>query len=113
MDLALFFCMSGILNDINALQRFHLFARLASGDAHTCNFTVNGHEYTKGYYLAYGIYPSWCTFVKSIKKLKTRKHIEFAKVQEAAQKDIERVFGVLQSRFAIVRVLLVFGARGP
>lgn len=98
-----FFGMPGTLNDINVLKRSHLFARLASGDALACNFTVNGHEYTKGYYLADGIYPSWCTFVKSIKKPKTRKHIEFAKVQEAARKDIERAFGVLQSRFAIVR----------
>ena len=32
-----------------------------------------------------------------------KKQCEFARVQEAARKDIERAFGVLQSRFAIVR----------
>ena len=53
--------------------------------------------------LADGIYPPWCTFVKSIKDPKTRKHCEFARVQQAARKDIERAFGVSQSRFAIVR----------
>ena len=72
---------------------------------------MTGHEYTKGYYLANGIYPSWCTLVKSIKKPKTS--IEFAKVQEAARKDIERALGVLQSRFAIVRGLARFGTRKP
>ena len=98
-----FFGMPGTLNDINVLQRFHLFARLASGGAPACNYTINGHEYTKGYYLADCIYPPWCTFVKSIKEPKTRKQCEFARMQEAAQKDIERAFGILQSRFAIVR----------
>lgn len=85
MDLALFsFGMPGTINDINVLQGSHLFARLASGDAPACNFTANGHEYTKGYYLPDGIYPNWCTFVKSIKKPKTKKNIEFVKVQETA-----------------------------
>ena len=38
-----FFAISGTLNDINVLQRSHLFARLASGDAPACNYTMNGH----------------------------------------------------------------------
>ena len=40
MDLALFFGMSGTLDDINVLQRSHLFARLASGDAPACKYTI-------------------------------------------------------------------------
>uniref|UniRef100_A0A453NS48 DDE Tnp4 domain-containing protein n=1 Tax=Aegilops tauschii subsp. strangulata TaxID=200361 RepID=A0A453NS48_AEGTS len=50
-----------------------------------------------------GIYPRWATFVKSIPAPDTRKHKTFAKRQEGARKDVERAFGVLQSRFAIVR----------
>uniref|UniRef100_A0A452XE94 Uncharacterized protein n=1 Tax=Aegilops tauschii subsp. strangulata TaxID=200361 RepID=A0A452XE94_AEGTS len=38
-----FFGMQGTLNDINMLQRSHLFARLASGDAPAFNYTINGH----------------------------------------------------------------------
>ena len=38
-----------------------------------------------------------------------KKQCEFARVQEAARKDIERAFGVLQSRFAIVRGPARFG----
>ncbi|XP_071685313.1 uncharacterized protein [Lolium perenne] len=50
-----------------------------------------------------GIYSDWATFVKSVKDPKYRIEAEFAKAQEAARKDIERAFGVLQARFAIVR----------
>ena len=85
------------------LKRSHLLRRLASGDAPTCNFIVNGHGYTKGYYLADSINPTWTTFMKTISNPKGNKEIEFARAQEACQKDIERAFGVLQSRFAIVR----------
>ena len=105
--------MPDTLNDINVLQGSHLFARLASGDATACNFTVNGQEYTKGYYLADGIYPPWRTFVKSIKEPKTKKQCEFARVQEATRKDIERAFGVSQSRFAIVCGPARFWIRKP
>jgi hypothetical protein len=61
-----------------------------------------GHEYSMGYYLADGIYPEWATFLKSIKDPPTERERIFAKVQEAARKDIERAFGVLQAKFAIV-----------
>ena len=60
-----------------------------------------------GYYLADGIYMKWSTFVKTIpsprgQKKKKKKQL-FAKVQEANKKEVERAFGVLQARFAIVR----------
>jgi hypothetical protein len=84
-------------------HRSHLLARLAKGDAPACNYTVNRREYTMGYYLADGIYPDWAAFVKTIREPRNRAEAEFAKAKEAARKDIERVFGVLQARFAIVR----------
>uniref|UniRef100_A0A453G362 DDE Tnp4 domain-containing protein n=4 Tax=Aegilops tauschii subsp. strangulata TaxID=200361 RepID=A0A453G362_AEGTS len=98
-----FFGLPGSLNDINVLQRSPLFAKLSEGQAPEVNYTINGHPYTMGYYLADGIYPPWATFVKTIPSPEGRKKKHFAKRQEGARKDVERAFGVLQSRFAIVR----------
>ncbi len=52
-----FFGLLGSLNDINVLHRSHLFAKLAEGQAPEVNYTINGHNYTMGYYLADRIYP--------------------------------------------------------
>jgi hypothetical protein len=50
------------------------------------------------------IYSKWSTFVKIIAKPATKMEAYFAKkMQEAAWKDIERAFDVLQARFAHVR----------
>ncbi|XP_020262989.1 uncharacterized protein LOC109838970 [Asparagus officinalis] len=98
-----YFGLPGALNDINVLERSSVFSQLAEGHGPTVNYTVNGHEYTMGYYLADGIYPSWATFVKTIFLPQGNKRKHFATLQESTRKDVERAFGVLQSRFAIVR----------
>jgi hypothetical protein len=94
--------LPGSLNDIYVLQRSHIFSRLVSDNAPACNYTLNGHEYNMGYYLAGGIYPEWPTLLKTIQNSENRAEAEFAKAQDAAQKDIERAFGVLQAKYAIV-----------
>ncbi|XP_055961572.1 uncharacterized protein LOC126678954 [Mercurialis annua] len=98
-----FFGLPGSHNDINVLERSFLFTELAEGRAPPANYSVNGHEYNMGYYLADGIYPSWSTFVKTIPLPQSNKHKQFATAQESARKDVERAFGVLQARFSIVR----------
>ncbi|XP_022018436.1 uncharacterized protein LOC110918428 isoform X1 [Helianthus annuus] len=98
-----FFGMPGSHNDINVLERSFVFTELAQGRAPPVNYTVNGHDYTMGYYLADGIYPKWQTFVKTIPSPRGNKNKHFAKAQESARKDVERAFGVLQQRFAIIR----------
>lgn len=63
---------------------------------------MNGTEYTTPYYLADGIYPKWPTLIQSIREPRSAKDRHFARLQEAYRKDVERAFGVLQARFAII-----------
>ncbi|XP_042003865.1 uncharacterized protein LOC121752842 [Salvia splendens] len=60
-------------------------------------FVANGNQHNMSYYLADGICPRWPVFVKTIKCPIDPKKIYFAQRQEAARKDVERAFGVLQA----------------
>ena len=98
-----FFGVAGSNNDLNVLNQSPLFLDALKGEAPQVQFSVNANEYRTGYYLADGIYPEWAAFMKSITLPPTEKHQLFAEHQEGARKDVERAFGVLQSRFSIVR----------
>uniref|UniRef100_A0A0D3CV48 DDE Tnp4 domain-containing protein n=1 Tax=Brassica oleracea var. oleracea TaxID=109376 RepID=A0A0D3CV48_BRAOL len=98
----------GTLNDINVLDRSHVFDDIINGQAPQVTFSVNGREYHMAYYLTDGIYPKWATFIQSIPIPQGTKARLFAQQQEAARKDIERAFGVLQARFAIVKNSALF-----
>ena len=49
-----FFGLPGSHNDINVLHRSPLFAKLAEGQAPKVDYSINGHDYTMGYYLVDG-----------------------------------------------------------
>jgi hypothetical protein len=98
-----YFGLPGSCNDINVLQRSAVFSAYARGETPPVEFTVNGHAYDMGYYLADGIYPDWPAFVKSVQHPMERKTAHFATLQESTRKDIERAFGVLQARWAVIR----------
>uniref|UniRef100_A0A0D3CW37 DDE Tnp4 domain-containing protein n=1 Tax=Brassica oleracea var. oleracea TaxID=109376 RepID=A0A0D3CW37_BRAOL len=93
----------GTLNDINVLDRSPVFDDILQGRAPKVKFKVNGHNYRMAYYLTDEIYPKWSTFIQSIPLPQGPKAELFAERQESVRKDVERAFGVLQSRFAIVK----------
>ena len=97
-----YFGLPGSNNDINVLESSHLFSNLAQGITPPAKYFIQGKEYDTGYYLADGIYPKWSTLVQTINRPQGPKKKYFAMRQEACRKDVERAFGVLQSRFAIV-----------
>nr|VDD57739.1 unnamed protein product [Brassica oleracea] len=97
-----FFGLSGTLNDINVLDRSPVFDDILEGRAPKVKFKVNNHTYRMAYYLTDGIYPNWSTFIQSISLPQGPKVELFAERQESSRKDVERAFGVLQSRFALL-----------
>ncbi|XP_056865646.1 uncharacterized protein LOC108835361 isoform X1 [Raphanus sativus] len=98
-----FFGLPGVLNDINVLDRSPVFDDIYYGRAPRVKYVVNGHQYDLAYYLTDGIYPKWSTFIQSISHPQGPKAELFAEYQESTRKDVERAFGVLQARFAIVK----------
>jgi hypothetical protein len=98
-----FFGMPGSNNDINVLQCSPIFSKLVEGHAPPVDFVINGRHYNKGYYLTDGIYLKWATFVKTISGPILPEEMKFVKAQEGCRKYVERAFGVLQQRFAVVR----------
>ncbi|XP_021859042.2 uncharacterized protein [Spinacia oleracea] len=76
---------------------------LRMGKAPPITFQVNEHEYNIGYYLTNGINPNWAMFIQGFSHLQLETERLFADRQTHVRKDVERAFGVLQARFAILR----------
>lgn len=98
-----FFRVPRACNDLNVLAQSPLFDDLTRGRSPEVLFTVNIRDHSLGYYLADGIYMRWATFVKSIGRPTSEKDILFLTCQEGYRKDVQRCFGILQSRWGIIR----------
>ncbi|XP_070677902.1 uncharacterized protein [Malus domestica] len=103
-----FFGAPGSNNDINVLWSSPLFDNVVNGWAPEFRYKVNGNRYKLVYYLTDGIYPNWSTFVISFSHPYSAKKKLFSQRQESYRKDVERAFGILQARWAIVRGLAQF-----
>ncbi|CAM8951110.1 unnamed protein product [Rhodiola kirilowii] len=81
----------------------HIFDPLLAGICPQVTYKVNGSTYDNSYYLADEIYPRYSSFVKTIINPQTDAEKLFSKKQKSYRKDVERCFGILQSRWAILR----------
>ncbi|XP_026446282.1 isoflavone 2'-hydroxylase-like [Papaver somniferum] len=90
----------GSNNDVHVLLKSLLFKNLKHGIALHCNFTINGHDYTQGYYLVDENYPEWSTLVQDYKY--------FNGQQMKLRKDVECAFGILKRKFSIIAGLSRF-----
>jgi hypothetical protein len=82
---------------MNVLNQSPLVRNFLWGKGNDMTFHINGHLYTRYYLLADGIYPPWSCFLQPIHAPHGEKKEYFTKMQEAARKDVERAFEVLQA----------------
>ncbi|GJS28725.1 protein translocase subunit SecA2, chloroplastic isoform X1 [Tanacetum coccineum] len=96
---------SGSNNNVNVLRQSPVLNDLKVGKAPEVPFVANDVTYKWGYYLTDGIYPEWAVLMKSISQPGSNdvKRIRYKQAHEAARKDVERAFGVLKKKWAIVR----------
>jgi hypothetical protein len=78
------FCMKKYLHEKYPL-------RLVEDHATKVTYHVNGHTYTKGYYLADSICSPWSTFVRTIDRPKVDAESRFAKGQWCNFRDVPSV----------------------
>jgi hypothetical protein len=65
-------------------------------------YSLNGHQYTHGYWLADGIYPAYSWIVKLFPHPTPGAEEYFDVQHSAVRKDIERAFGVLVKRWRVL-----------
>jgi Plant transposon protein len=96
------FGFPGTHNNINILEQSPLLKDMLDGTFHR-DVEVNNQQFYRLFYLADGIYPNCSRFVKSLSEAVGPRKKAYASWQEGARKDIERAFGVLQRKFAVLR----------
>jgi Plant transposon protein len=99
-----FFGVPGSRNDLNILDLSPLFCKVRAGEWPPAapSFQVGGYTVTWFYWLCDSIYPRFRIFVTAIGSPVTAREKLFSSSQEGARKAVERVFGVLFSRFHIL-----------
>ncbi len=100
---------AGTNNDLTVLYSSPLFQDIFNGlfnISKSDGYTIppSTAKRIMNYFLVDGIYPDWPIFAKPIHNAVNIIKKFFSARQEATRKDVERLFGVLQSRFGVLRL---------
>lgn len=98
-----FFGLPGSNNDKTIFQASPFLRKYKSGDVARVPFTIEGEDFDLPYVLADGIYYNWPMTLKTLEVPTNEAEKKYAKKQESARKDIERVFGVIIKTFKILK----------
>jgi len=95
------------MNDLNILNVSPLLESFANGsfcdlEAAVVPYKIAGDEFHHCFFLVDGIYPPYSRFVRSIPEPIGDQQKRFSEWQESTRKDVERGFGVLQSKFQVM-----------
>ena len=89
----------GSNNDINVNGRSPMWADIAAGEFPSAQYRIGESVETQLYFTADNIYPRYPVFIQSFGTSSDSKEAYFSKRLESVRKDVERAFGILQSRF--------------
>jgi len=105
-----YFGSGGSFNDLNVFDNSNLQQMFIDGTMNSLEagtglipFEIGGEYFNNLFLLVDGIYPLLSRFVRGIKDPITHVDRQFTAWQEGARKDVERAFGVLQSKFHWVK----------
>ena len=100
-----FFGEPGSLNDLNILDKSSIIGSILSQTFDTIvdPYIINGTPRDYLYFLVDGIYPKWSIFAKTNPTPLTEAEKYYKMRHEYVRKDIERAFGVLVSKFKILK----------
>ena len=98
---------AGSLTDKTILSLSPLLDNIVNGkfsalEAGLVPFTIEGEQFDKTWFLCDSAYPDYSRFVTKILEPLTEQESKFTAWQESARKDIERGFGVFQSKLQYV-----------
>ena len=96
----------GNLNDLSVLRQGSFVSLLKQ--LPKVDIVVGGSSFNFPFFFTDGIYPPWAVLVKAPRVARSEAEGKFIKKQESVRKDIERAFGILKSRFKILKFGLAF-----